>query len=153
MTIYNREDYRTALPQIEKQANATNTRLDKAQEDIQELQERDYIVEQGESGDWTYRKWASGVAECWGTHSKTLTHYTTALGGYGYNTGAIAFPTGLFNAIPKSVTYSAYIGNGFALTGSMTSSISKTSTSLFAISSAGGSQSTTWYAHVIGTWK
>ena len=26
----------------------------------------DYIVEEGQSGIWTYRKWASGVAECWG---------------------------------------------------------------------------------------
>lgn len=26
----------------------------------------DYIVEQGKSGIWTYRKWASGLAECWG---------------------------------------------------------------------------------------
>lgn len=26
----------------------------------------DYVVEQGVSGKWTYRKWASGVAECWG---------------------------------------------------------------------------------------
>lgn len=27
----------------------------------------DYIVEQGTSGDWYYRKWNSGIAECWGT--------------------------------------------------------------------------------------
>lgn len=26
----------------------------------------DYIVEQGTNGIWTYRKWASGIAECWG---------------------------------------------------------------------------------------
>ena len=26
----------------------------------------DYIVEQGTSGIWTYRKWNSGIAECWG---------------------------------------------------------------------------------------
>lgn len=26
----------------------------------------DYIVEQGVSGIWTYRKWASGIIECWG---------------------------------------------------------------------------------------
>lgn len=26
----------------------------------------DYIVEQGISGIWTYRKWSSGIAECWG---------------------------------------------------------------------------------------
>lgn len=25
----------------------------------------DYVVEQGTSGSWTYRKWNSGVAECW----------------------------------------------------------------------------------------
>ena len=27
----------------------------------------DFVVEQGTSGIWTYRKWASGIAECWGT--------------------------------------------------------------------------------------
>lgn len=26
----------------------------------------DYIIEQGVSGIWTYRKWASGIIECWG---------------------------------------------------------------------------------------
>lgn len=26
----------------------------------------DYVVEQGTSGIWTYRKWNSGIAECWG---------------------------------------------------------------------------------------
>lgn len=29
----------------------------------------DYVVEQGTSGIWTYRKWSSGVAECWGKAS------------------------------------------------------------------------------------
>ena len=28
--------------------------------------QEDYIVEQGTSGIWTYRKWNSGIAECWG---------------------------------------------------------------------------------------
>lgn len=32
----------------------------------------DYVVESGTSGIWTYRKWASGIAECWGT-SATVT--------------------------------------------------------------------------------
>lgn len=26
----------------------------------------DYVTEQGTSGVWTYRKWKSGLAECWG---------------------------------------------------------------------------------------
>ena len=32
----------------------------------------DYIVEQGTSGIWTYRKWNSGIAECWGRGSFTI---------------------------------------------------------------------------------
>ena len=31
----------------------------------------DFVVEQGTSGIWTYRKWNSGVAECWGVHTMT----------------------------------------------------------------------------------
>ena len=34
----------------------------------------DYVVEQGASGIWTYRKWASGKAECWGRK-----HITTSM--------------------------------------------------------------------------
>lgn len=29
----------------------------------------DYVVEQGTSGIWTYRKWNSGIAECWGIYT------------------------------------------------------------------------------------
>ena len=31
----------------------------------------DFIVEQGTSGIWTYRKWESGLVECWGTYEAT----------------------------------------------------------------------------------
>ena len=31
----------------------------------------DYVVEQGTNGIWSYRKWNSGIAECWGTYSAT----------------------------------------------------------------------------------
>lgn len=32
----------------------------------------DYIVEQGTSGIWTYRKWNSGISECWGIGTYTV---------------------------------------------------------------------------------
>jgi hypothetical protein len=41
----------------------------------------DYIVEQGVSGIWTYRKWNSGIAECWGKQSATV-DITTVLEAY-----------------------------------------------------------------------
>lgn len=34
---------------------------------------QDYVIEHGTSGIWTYRKWASGIAECWGTTTFTGT--------------------------------------------------------------------------------
>lgn len=53
----------------------------------------DYVVEQNTQDYWTYRKWNSGIAECWGTY------YTTAsLGSRTAKTGS--FPTGLFTANP-----------------------------------------------------
>lgn len=36
----------------------------------------DYVVSQGTSGIWTFRKWASGVAECWLESELTLTGST-----------------------------------------------------------------------------
>lgn len=35
-------------------------------------EDNDYIVEQGTSGIWTYRKWNSGIAECWGVQSVSV---------------------------------------------------------------------------------
>ncbi|MBQ1951097.1 MAG: hypothetical protein II363_05860, partial [Clostridia bacterium] len=40
----------------------------------------DYIVEQGAANGWVYRKWNSGLAECWGSASVEAT-ITTAWGG------------------------------------------------------------------------
>lgn len=33
--------------------------------------ESDFVIETGTSGIWTYRKWNSGVAECWGIYTMT----------------------------------------------------------------------------------
>ena len=42
--------------------------------------EKDYIVEQGVSGMWTYRKWASGIAECWGVQDVDVPSVTKEWG-------------------------------------------------------------------------
>ena len=69
----------------------------------------DYIVDHGTDGIWTYRKWASGVAECWGTKSDTVTMSTLGsqygIGGLFYNSTNnsswdISFPTSLFVNTP-----------------------------------------------------
>lgn len=40
----------------------------------------DYVVERGTSGIWTYRKWNSGIAECWGNSEYYTTQVTSAWG-------------------------------------------------------------------------
>lgn len=75
----------------------------------------DCIVEQGTSGSWTYRKWNSGVAECWGTVTGTLapSEAESGITGLRVFSGSVAFPTGLFVDIP-SVTYNCRIGDGYS---------------------------------------
>ena len=111
----------------------------------------DYVVDQGTDGIWTYRKWASGIAECWGSYTETKSHAGTTLGGYAY-TAAVYFPTDFFIDVPI-VTYSAYLGNQYALTGTLTNSFSKNSISLWAVCNTSGSKTTTWQMNVKGRWK
>lgn len=110
----------------------------------------DYVVEQGTDGIWTYRKWASGVAECWGEYKTTITHYTSVFGGYGYNT-SVNYPTGLFIAAPQYI-YSATVGNGFALTGTKLGN-STVYANVYAVCTSAGSQATSWDISVKGRWK
>lgn len=63
----------------------------------------DYIVEEGTSGNWTYRKWNSGIAECWGRTEQMTKSFTTALGA-GYRTDKFTanYPSGLFVTPPTT---------------------------------------------------
>ena len=80
----------------------------------------DYVVEQGTSGVWFYRKWNSGLAECW-THSALTVrgaHWADVLGGYGYSI-ILSFPQNLFtNVMTVIANGSTGTGTGFALTSS-----------------------------------
>ncbi len=111
----------------------------------------DYVVEQGTDGIWTYRKWSSGIAECWGEYSVTISHYSTALGGYAYYTN-ISFPSDLFISAPIPV-YSAYVNGYLAIAGTITGSLTKDSCNYYAVSNASGSHPTRWYITAKGRWK
>jgi len=72
--------------------------------------EADYVIESGRSGIWYYRKWYSGLSECWGTLQLT-THISTPWGrenqGTYYNgtkkMDRQSYPRGLFVSIPVEV--------------------------------------------------
>ena len=79
---------------------------------------KDYITEQGTSGIWRYRKWASGVAECWGEYTDEDVSITTAWGQIYDSTamyGYYNYPSGLFVAAPVEQVTARAGGNGRSL--------------------------------------
>ena len=63
----------------------------------------DYVVSQGVTSNFTWRKWNSGIAECWKLHTDTGVKIQTAWGSiYESATtyGGISYPSGLFSAVP-----------------------------------------------------
>lgn len=117
----------------------------------------DYIVDQGVSGDWIYRKWNSGIAECWGSFSHTLA-MTVQHGNGWFQSEALyeTFPTGLFNAAPKMCNFGWECSSSTAITGlELGGGLTSTSTQGFwayRIESSG--TASVWiYVTAIGTWK
>lgn len=68
----------------------------------------DYIVEEGTSGIWSYRKWNSGTAECWGTMTQNITSWSPWGSLYeGIASSQTAtYPNGLFISTPDIWTNS-----------------------------------------------
>ena len=62
----------------------------------------DFVVEQGTSDIWTYRKWSSGRSECWANKNCGDISVTSAWGTLfeGSNIGGISYPSGLFVSQP-----------------------------------------------------
>ena len=113
----------------------------------------DFVVEEGTDGIWTYRKWNSGIAECWGRYSVTLTKYTTAGSFAGYYAD-VPLPTGLFvsGSIPTH-TYTATVGTGFAMPGSGMGT-DNTNMKVYALGTASAdNQSCVFDIMVKGRWK
>lgn len=69
--------------ELDNSVSSISERVDEVETAVGTLEERDYIVEQGTDGIWTYRKWSSGLCEVYGKYSDTSsTAYTSAGVGY-----------------------------------------------------------------------
>lgn len=60
----------------------------------------DFVTEGALSGNWHYRKWQSGVAECWGEIDFTIAFAGSSPAYYSTNTLSCTLPEGLFRADP-----------------------------------------------------
>ena len=64
----------------------------------------DYVVEQGTSGDWTYRKWNSGAVELWCNKSVAVASSTSA-------TGSLYYSSMLAITVPFIITDAVITGS------------------------------------------
>lgn len=77
---------------------------------------QDYVVAQGESGNWRWRKWNSGVAECWQRYSYE-TPAMVAVGGIFYspeNVGGLAYPFEFLVKPTELVSCDGNVGGWYA---------------------------------------
>lgn len=77
---------------------------------------QDYVIAQGSSGNWRWRKWNSGVAECWQRYSYE-TPAMVAVGGIFYspkNVGGLAYPFEFITKPTELVSCDGQVGGWYA---------------------------------------
>lgn len=118
---------------------------------------KDYIIERGTSGNWTYEKWNSGKAVCWGRHRHSVTSWASWGNLYEANGTTISYPSGLFIANP-SFTVTIESGGSGVLSLELWNSGTKDKTPNMAPvrpgdASTGGTTTVYFNIHAIGKWK
>ena len=86
--------------------------------EINTINSRDYIVEQGASGIWTWRKWNSGLAELWGAYGFNNGVNCNVAWGSMYESAALQLPDFPFNftGVPHA-HYTWRVDSGSAYSG------------------------------------
>lgn len=115
----------------------------------------DFIIAQGESGNWRYRKWNSGIAECWSVGRITLEFlFTTVLGKEVVLPFPIMHPN-VAMTLPGITAQDHHKFFGVELT--YNESANDETLSFFVTTNVSGSFDQTDYAQIhvqiVGTWK
>lgn len=114
----------------------------------------DYVVEQGTSGIWIYRKWASGIAECWGVSDAITQTTSTDWNVMTSNTAtpSIAYPFTFKNSPVVSPSVHIHDGNFWLVTFNAGST---TKTPTYQIARGKSATTVTFKLgfHVFGQWK
>lgn len=92
----------------------------------------DFPVEEGTQGIWTYRKWASGRAECWGLYNVVGAEVNVPCGQLFESSQAyqVSFPNGLFIDPPVAYYFAQTCTGGACLSLEAKESTTKDSTCL-----------------------
>ena len=109
----------------------------------------DYIIEEGTSGIWTYRKHSSGLVELDGVDEITsLSSWTTLVSGLYYKTRAVAYPFNVSNAI-----ITANIGTDSSISWIANAKADSASQTMLTVVRNATSGGFTINIHVVGKWR
>lgn len=110
----------------------------------------DFVVEQGTSGNWAYRKWNSGIAECWMKYTEPSSAAFTQTGSVYYRViSGFNFPSNLFISTP-TITATVDFGN---VGGCSVGNPSSTTCSVIVLSAVASARACTVNIYAIGKWK
>lgn len=109
------------------------------------------IVETGTEGDWTYRKWSDGTAECWRAWSSGAYSGTLVNGWYCRDFNGLQFPTDLFIEAPF-VSFSLYSWNTGYYWGGVRN-VNKATFGITTFNNASSSGVANGKIYAIGKWK
>lgn len=121
----------------------------------------DHVVSCGTSGIWSWRKWASGISECFGTTESRNYTFPLSYGGLyqsteNYNEGrnSVAYPSGLFIS-PPTVSATPSRVNGAVLIAPRTAGSASASPDYYIIycSAPSGGVSCSLHLSCRGRWK
>lgn len=139
------------LAGVERQVTDMDQRVIAVEEISEQVVDTsDYVVAQGKSGIWTYRKWASGVSECWGESEHAWTSEGTS-GGLYYRSYTDQLPEGVFIGYVRvtssvvSTSYGIFNSSFFVNTAS--------EVSYYVYSPTNDAKTIGVQIHVIGKWK
>ena len=115
----------------------------------------DYVVEQGTDGVWTYRKWQSGIAECWGITPTASYAITSTYGSLYYVDATLCtFPTNLFISVPAvNIARTPNGGVGTGLVFAAINSVTTTNVKAYIANSTSGTWNFNFSISAKGRWK
>lgn len=111
-------------------------------------------VENGASGNWSYKKWSNGDAELWGSYTVSGVACSTSFGNSMYRSAALTMPAFPFNVYSPILTAS-YESNGYGAMLWATASTTETNPPSYYLIRVDNSSITSGKInfHVIGKWK
>lgn len=115
----------------------------------------DYVVETGTDGIWTYRKWNSGIAECWGVTSRATGTFTSHGIGVYYMMNPLytSLPSNLFKTVSHAIPTMLIAGGGILVPRTTTVTVSSVGVSFVRIYGGDDSLDIEYAIEVKGRWK